>query len=122
MHKEIIFTEKAPAPVGPYSQAVKAGNLLFISGQIPIGPQTEYLQSAYARYGRMTHQLTQGLIDHSVEGLKKLLTDIAQPGLCDTGKGGQVKTAYSQVMELASGKMHYTPGHPAESAWQEVSL
>ncbi len=34
--KEVIFTEKAPAPIGPYSQAVKvAGNFLFISGQIP---------------------------------------------------------------------------------------
>ena len=30
--KEIISTEKAPAAIGPYSQAVKAGNLLFISG------------------------------------------------------------------------------------------
>ncbi len=34
--KEIIFTENAPAPIGPYSQAIKAGNMLFISGQIPL--------------------------------------------------------------------------------------
>jgi len=40
MTKEIIFTAAAPKPVGPYSQAVKAGNLLFISGQIPIVPET----------------------------------------------------------------------------------
>ncbi len=33
-NKEIIFTDKAPAPVGPYSQANKVGNLLFISGQL----------------------------------------------------------------------------------------
>ncbi|AIF69036.1 endoribonuclease [Palaeococcus pacificus DY20341] len=38
--KEIIFTEKAPKPIGPYSQAVKVGNFLFISGQIPINPET----------------------------------------------------------------------------------
>jgi len=38
--REIIFTEKAPKPVGPYSQAIKAGNFLFISGQIPIDPET----------------------------------------------------------------------------------
>ena len=37
---QIINTPKAPAPIGPYSQAVKAGNLLFISGQIPIDPAT----------------------------------------------------------------------------------
>ncbi|WP_456321948.1 Rid family detoxifying hydrolase, partial [Palaeococcus sp. (in: euryarchaeotes)] len=33
--KEIVFSESAPKPIGPYSQAVKAGNFLFIAGQIP---------------------------------------------------------------------------------------
>ncbi len=37
---QIIHTEKAPAAIGPYSQAVQAGNLLFVSGQIPIDPAT----------------------------------------------------------------------------------
>jgi 2-iminobutanoate/2-iminopropanoate deaminase len=40
MEKKIINTPDAPAPIGPYSQAVQAGPLLFISGQIPINPQT----------------------------------------------------------------------------------
>lgn len=35
-----ITTEKAPAAVGPYSQAVVAGNLVFVSGQIPVDPAT----------------------------------------------------------------------------------
>lgn len=38
--KKIIFTEKAPAPIGPYSQAVLTGNTLYTSGQIPINPAT----------------------------------------------------------------------------------
>ncbi|MCG2870930.1 MAG: RidA family protein [Sulfolobales archaeon] len=38
--KEVVFTEKAPRPIGPYSQAIKLGNLLFVSGQIPIDPAT----------------------------------------------------------------------------------
>lgn len=38
--KEIISTVSAPAAIGPYSQAVKCGNMLFISGQIPIDPAT----------------------------------------------------------------------------------
>ena len=38
--KEIISTQNAPAAIGPYSQAVKAGSLLFISGQIPLDPAT----------------------------------------------------------------------------------
>jgi 2-iminobutanoate/2-iminopropanoate deaminase len=40
MEKKILNTPNAPAPIGPYSQAVKTGNLLFISGQIPIDPAT----------------------------------------------------------------------------------
>jgi len=35
-----VYNEKAPKPVGPYSQAVKAGDLLFISGTLPIDPAT----------------------------------------------------------------------------------
>lgn len=40
MTKEIIFTQKAPKAIGPYSQAVKAGGFLFVSGQIPLNPET----------------------------------------------------------------------------------
>jgi 2-iminobutanoate/2-iminopropanoate deaminase len=38
--KRIIFTEKAPRPVGPYSQAVEHNGILFIAGQVPIDPAT----------------------------------------------------------------------------------
>ena len=38
--KEIIVTDRAPSAIGPYSQAVRAGNLIFASGQIPIDPAT----------------------------------------------------------------------------------
>ncbi|MDH5396686.1 MAG: RidA family protein [Cyclobacteriaceae bacterium] len=40
MNKQIINTEKAPAPIGPYSQSVLAGNTLYVSGQIAIDPTT----------------------------------------------------------------------------------
>lgn len=38
--KEIIATTKAPSAIGPYSQAVKAGNTIYVSGQLPIDPAT----------------------------------------------------------------------------------
>lgn len=38
--KKIILTDKAPKPIGPYSQAVQTGSLLFCSGQIPLDPAT----------------------------------------------------------------------------------
>jgi len=40
MDKIEIKTNKAPGAIGPYSQAVKAGNLIFVSGQLPINPAT----------------------------------------------------------------------------------
>jgi 2-iminobutanoate/2-iminopropanoate deaminase len=40
MPKKVLFTDKAPKPIGPYSQAIQSGNLLFISGQVPINPVT----------------------------------------------------------------------------------
>ena len=40
MANQVIHTENAPAAIGPYSQAVKAGNLLFVSGQVPFVPET----------------------------------------------------------------------------------
>src|SRR5438128_10693658 len=39
--KEIVATSRAPQAIGPYSQAVRAGNLVFASGQIPIDPATK---------------------------------------------------------------------------------
>jgi reactive intermediate/imine deaminase len=43
LNKKIIYTKQAPAPIGPYSQAVHVGNLVFISGQIAINPITNQL-------------------------------------------------------------------------------
>lgn len=59
MSKQIINTEKAPAPIGPYNQSVKAGGLLFISGQIPINPATGEIVSGDIK--TETHQSMQNL-------------------------------------------------------------
>ena len=40
MSKKVIRTEKAPAPVGPYNQAIASGQMLFVAGQIPLDPQS----------------------------------------------------------------------------------
>lgn len=44
--KKIIKTDKAPAPIGPYNQAVLTGNMLYISGQIALNPETNELETA----------------------------------------------------------------------------
>ena len=47
--KKIINTQNAPAPIGPYNQAIKSGHLLFTSGQIPIVPTTGEMVSGGIR-------------------------------------------------------------------------
>jgi len=65
MSKQIINTSKAPAPIGPYSQAVKTGNLVFISGQIPMNPETgEIVTSSIKEEAKMV-----------MENLKAVLTE-----------------------------------------------
>ena len=46
MTKKIVFTEKAPKAIGPYSQAVSAGGFTFVSGQVAINPETGDLMNA----------------------------------------------------------------------------
>lgn len=65
MNNKIINTPKAPKPIGPYSQAVWAGNLLFVSGQIAINPATN-------------EWATHNIFDEStqvMENIKSILTE-----------------------------------------------
>jgi len=59
MSKQIIQTDKAPAPIGPYNQAVKAGGFLFISGQVALVPATGELETS--SIPAETHQVMKNL-------------------------------------------------------------
>ena len=59
MSKQIITTNNAPAPIGPYNQAIKTGNLLFISGQVALKPGIG--EMAAADIIEETHQVLQNL-------------------------------------------------------------
>lgn len=59
MDKKIITTSNAPAPIGPYNQAVFAGDTLYISGQIPIDPATGELNNSSLQHE--THQCMKNL-------------------------------------------------------------
>jgi len=45
MIKKVISTKKAPAAIGPYSQAIEVSNMIFVSGQIPVNPETGKIDS-----------------------------------------------------------------------------
>ncbi len=42
--KEAVFTPEAPIPIGPYSQAIKSGNLIFVSGQVALNQETKQIE------------------------------------------------------------------------------
>lgn len=73
--KDIISTEAAPAAIGPYSQGVKKGDLLFVSGQLPIDPST----------GKIECKDIEGQARQSLENVKSIL-EKAQYSLADVVK------------------------------------
>lgn len=65
--KQALHTDKAPAAIGPYSQAIRTGNLLFISGQIPVDPAT--------------NSIPQGIEAQAAQSLTNIKNILAQAGL-----------------------------------------
>jgi 2-iminobutanoate/2-iminopropanoate deaminase len=57
--KKVVQTEKAPKAIGPYSQAIQAGNFLFLSGQIPLDPKTGELVKGDIR--KQTQQVLENI-------------------------------------------------------------
>jgi 2-iminobutanoate/2-iminopropanoate deaminase len=95
MSKKIINTSNAPAPIGPYSQAVKSGNLLFLSGQVALIPGTTDLDDS-------------NIVDETHQVMKNLQAVLAEAGmnfsnviktsifLSDMNLFGQVNDVYGQ--------------------------
>lgn len=112
MEKKIINTPGAPAPIGPYSQAVQAGNLLFLSGQIAIDPATGKIESA--DIAGETHQV--------MRNLKAILT------AAQLDFGHVVKTTillsdmalFATVNEIYG--QYFTGGFPARETYAVKSL
>lgn len=63
MNKKIISTNKAPAAIGPYSQAVEAGGFMFASGQIPIDPATGNIPEGIEAQARQALTNAKNLIE-----------------------------------------------------------
>ena len=68
MEKQIINTTKAPAPIGPYSQSVKAGNTLYVSGQIALDPVSGEL-------------IKSGIVDETHQVMKNLQAILTEAGM-----------------------------------------
>jgi len=75
LSKKIVFTEKAPKPVGPYSQAVISGDFIFVSGQIPIDPKTSKVIEVGIE--AQTVQVLEN-IKHILESINLTLNDVVK--------------------------------------------
>lgn len=85
--RQMILTDKAPAPIGSYSQAIKAGNSIYISGQIPLDPVSMVVELEPAAAVRLVFdnmkaiaEAAGGSLDQVVR-LTVYLTDLALMGL-----------------------------------------
>ena len=94
MEKRVIQTEKAPKAMGPYSQAIQAGNLIFISGQIPLDPATGELVKGDIR--QQTQQVLEN-IKGILESQEIKMEDVVKATifLKDMGNFNQVNEVYA---------------------------
>ena len=110
MKKKVIQTEKAPKAIGPYSQAIQAGDFLFLSGQIPLDP--------------VTGELVKGDIRQHTERVLKNLNVILESQKLSMGNVAKVTIFlkdmgdFSQVNEVYA---TYFPSSPPARSTVEVS-
>ena len=72
--REIVATDQAPRAIGPYSQAVRAGNLLFCSGQIPIDPSTgEFVSGGVAEQTEQVMRNLAAVLNARQSSLKQVV-------------------------------------------------
>jgi len=108
--KKVIQTEKAPKAIGPYSQAIQAGNFLFLSGQIPIDPKTGELVKGDIR--KQTQQVLEnikGILESQGLGMENVVK--VTIFLKDIGNFNQVNEVYAT----------YFPSSPPARSTVEVA-
>ncbi len=109
--KKVIATDKAPGAIGPYSQAIEANGMVFVSGQLPIDPVTGELASGPAEQARQ-----------SLENIKNIL-ESAGLGMSDIVK----TTVYLQDMSIFADmnrvyETYFDGQFPARSAFAVKQL
>lgn len=102
MNKKIIRTEQAPAPIGPYNQAVSFGNLLFVSGQIALDAKdgSLYQDGDIKVETEIVMQNLKAILEANEMDFNHVLK--ATIFLMDMGKFAQVNEVYGQYFDEAS--------------------
>ncbi|MBE8713074.1 RidA family protein [Sphingobacterium hungaricum] len=93
--KILLNTEKAPAAIGPYNQAIRAGNTLYVSGQIPLIPETmELIDSGIADETHQVLKNVQAILDNAGYSFEDVVK--ASIFLSDMGDFAVVNEIYAQ--------------------------
>lgn len=94
MGKKVIQTEKAPKPIGPYSQAIRAGNFIFLSGQLPIDPSTgEMVSGDIRQQTRQVLENIKGVLESQGMGMQDVVK--VNIFLRDMGNFNQMNEIYA---------------------------
>ncbi|GAA0532778.1 RidA family protein [Chitinophaga japonensis] len=112
MEKQIINTPQAPAPIGPYNQAIKAGNMLFVSGQIALHPETNQL--VMDDIVSETHQVMQNL-QHILSAAGMTFSDVVKSTIfiMDMNDFSRINEVYGQ---------YFSGSFPARETVQVAAL
>ena len=94
-NKEVISTTEAPQAIGPYSQAVRAGSLVFVSGQIPVDPLTgEVVKGDIRAQTRRVLENLKGVLEAAGSSLEKVVKTTVF--LANMGDYGAVNEVYAE--------------------------
>jgi reactive intermediate/imine deaminase len=98
MARTTVFTDKAPKAIGPYSQAVRAGNTVYLSGQIPLDPKTgELVSGDFNQEARRVFENLKAVAETAGDGLKDVVrVTIYLTDLGHFPKVNEVMTEYFQ--------------------------
>lgn len=95
MTKQTVHTTNAPQPVGAYSQAVKTGNLLFVSGQIPIDPDNgELVQGTFKERARQVLNNIKNIVEAAGTDMNNVVKTTVF--LTDLSNFAEVNEVYSE--------------------------
>jgi 2-iminobutanoate/2-iminopropanoate deaminase len=73
MSKTIINTENAPAAIGPYSQAVKHGDTIYVSGQLPLNPETKKMDEDVSKQTEQSMNNIKAILQEAGSSMEKVL-------------------------------------------------
>lgn len=93
--KEIISTQKAPGAIGPYSQAVKVGDLVFTSGQIPLNPETSMMAETIEEQTKQALENVKAILEASGTSMQNVIkTTVFLKDLRDFEKMNEIYATY----------------------------